>query len=123
MPISYEVSDGGHFVDTKATGAITEEDLLRHQAALLADPRVKPGAYELFDATLADGSDLSEEVIPKIVDVDRAHAERLRGGKCAIVVRTGLELADRLQRAHRGPHAVIVFFNLDVARVWLGKGE
>ena len=123
MPICYEVSDGGHFIDTKATGAITEEDLLRYQAALRADPRIKPGAYELFDATMADGSDLSDEVISKIVEVDRAHTERLRGGKCAVVVRTAFGLADKLEMAHAGPHELIVFFNLDVARTWLGKGN
>lgn len=123
MPISYEVSDGGHFIDTKATGAITKEDLLRYQAALLADPRVKPGAYELFDATLADGSDLSEEVIPKIVEGDRAHTERLRGGKCAVVVRNAFELADKLEMVHAGPHELMVFFNLDVARTWLGRSN
>ena len=123
MPISYEVSDGGRFIDTKATGAITEEELLRYQAALLADPRIKPGAYELFDATLADGSELSEEVIPKIVEADRTHAERLRGGKCAVVVRSAFELADKLEMAHAGPQELMVFFNVDVARTWLGKGN
>lgn len=123
MPICYEVSDGGHFIDTKATGAITEEDLLRYQAALLADPRVKPGAYELFDATLADGSELSEEVIPKIVEVDKAHVERLRGGKCAVVVRSAFELADKLEMVHAGPQELMVFFNLDVARTWLGRSN
>ncbi len=123
MPICYEVSDGGHFVDTKAIGAITEEDLLGYQAALLADPRVKPGAYELFDATMADGSDLSDEVISRIVEVDRAHTERLRGGKCAVVVRTAFELVDKLETEHTGPHKLMVFFNLDVARTWLGKSN
>ncbi len=123
MPICYEVSDGGHFINTRATGVITEEDLLRYQAALLADPRIKPGAYELFDATMANCSDLSDEVIPKIVESDRAHGERLRGGKCAVVVRAAFELADKLETAHAGPHELMVFYNLDVARAWLGKSN
>ena len=121
MPISYEIADGGRFVHTKAIGAVSDEDLLTYQAALLADPRVQPGAYELFDATMAHGAGLSDAVIERIVNMDKANAKRLAGGKCAVVVRSEFDFADRLERLHEGPHEVMVFFNLDVARAWLGK--
>lgn len=121
MPITYEASDGGLFVHTRAVGELSEEDLLNYQAAVLSDARIKAGFCELFDATAADGADLSEAVIDKMMVFDKRHVEKLRGGKCAIVVRSQFELADKFARSHSGPHNVMVFFNLDVAQTWLGK--
>lgn len=124
MPISFEVDKSGNLVHSVATGRVNEADLLGYQATLLADPRLKPGFDELFDATRAHGSGLSESVLEKMVETDLEHAEKLRGGKCAIVVRNGFEWAERFAQLHEGPHNVMVFFNLEVAWAWLGaRGE
>lgn len=123
MPIVYEVEDGGGFVYTTASGDVTGEELLNYQRALLSDPRVKSGLDELFDATLAHETNLSEAVIKEMIAVDKAHAEKLRRGRCAIVVRRGYELAERFVSLHAGPHNVMVFYSLDVAKVWLGRKE
>lgn len=120
MPITYTVRGDGHFVHTKATGPVTERELLDYQKTLLGDTRIRPGCYELFDATGAHGEGLSDAVLGKIVEVDRQHPGRLKGGKCAIVVRTDFELVERFAQRHDGPHEIMVFFNLDVARAWLG---
>jgi hypothetical protein len=120
VPITYTVSDDGRFVHTRATGQVQADELLAYQQALLRDPRVRPGCYELFDATAARGDELTESVVRRLVEVDRQHAAQLEGGKCAIVVRSDFELMDKLEQLHGGPHDIMVFFNLDVARAWLG---
>lgn len=121
MPITYEVRDDGLFVHTKAGGELTEDDLLNYRAAVLSDARVKAGFDELFDGTAADSAALSEGVTERMIKVDRQHTEKLRGGKCAIVIRIAFDLVDKFERLHGGPHNVMVFFNLDVAQTWLGE--
>lgn len=121
MPITYTVEDSGTFVYTTVSGVVTEEDLLNYQAAVLADPRVESGFNELFDATRARGSNLSEAVIEEMIAVDEAHAEKLHRGRCALVVWDGFELADRFANLHGGPHRVMLFYSLDVAKIWLGR--
>ncbi|MBN2131333.1 MAG: hypothetical protein JW741_17665 [Sedimentisphaerales bacterium] len=121
MPVTYEVRNGGTFVHTKAHGEVTEHDLLEYQAAVLADPRIEPGYYELFDATTAQAVGVSEATLETMSEMDKKHVEKLAGGKCALVVRSGFELAKRFESLRDRPHAVMVFFNLDVARAWLGE--
>lgn len=121
MPVTYEVRNDGTFVYTKAHGKVTEKDLLEYQAAVLADPRIEPGYCELFDATTGQAVGVSETTLEKMSEVDKAHAEKLEGGKCAVVVRSGFELAKRFESFRDRPHNVMVFFNLDVARAWLGE--
>jgi hypothetical protein len=123
MPISYDVKNSGNLVHSVATGPVSEADLLDYQATLLADPRVRPGFYELFDATVAHESGLSEAVLEKMVEADLEHTEKLRGSKCAVVVRDGYKWAERFTQLHKGPNRVMVFVNLEVARAWVGVND
>jgi hypothetical protein len=120
MSISYRIANGGRLVYTRASGPVTEEELLSYQVKLLKDPKVRPGFFELFDGTAAHGVDLADGLIEKLVAVDEAHADKLVRGKCAIVIRSDFELAEEFERLHHGPNEVLLFFNLDVASVWLG---
>ncbi len=121
MPITYEVRDGGAFVYTRATGEVAEADLLAHQEAMLSDPRVQPGFDSLFDATMAQGIDLSKATIERMTEVDKANAEKLGRGKGALVVRSDVELAEYFEILYKGPRALVLFHNLDVALIWLGR--
>ena len=123
MPITYDVRNDGNLVLSVATGPISEADLLDYQTALLSDARVKPGFSELFDATAAHESGLSEAVLRNMVEADRAHAKKLRGGKCAIVAQTGFEWAQRYADLHQGPQRMMVFVNMEVARTWVGISD
>ena len=123
MPIKYEVRNDGNLVFSVATGPIGEADLLDYQTALLSDPRVKPGFDELFDATAAHESGLSEAVLQKMVETDLAHTEKLGGGKCAIVAHSGFKWAQRYADLHKGPQSVMVFVNMGVARTWIGISD
>jgi len=120
MPIRYEVKNSGNLVHSVATGPVSEADLLDYQTTLLADPRVKPGFHELFDATVARDAGLSEAVLEKMVEADLEHAEKLRGSKCAVVVRDGFKWAERYTQLHKGPNRIMVFVNMEVARAWVG---
>ena len=121
MAITYEVRDGGTFVYTTASGEVAEQDLLDYQVTLLSDSQVRPGFDELFDARMAQGAGLSETAIEKMIEVDRAHTDKLQRGKCAVVVRSDFELAKRFAERHKGPHQIMLFHNLNVALVWLGR--
>ena len=120
LPVTYEVRKDGTFVYAKAHGEVSGPDLLEYQAAVLADPRIKPAYGELFDATTARAVGVSEATLERMLAVDKDHAEKLEGGKCAVVVRGGFELAKRFESFPDRPHSVMVFFNLNVARAWLG---
>ena len=121
MPITYEVRDGGAFVYIRARGEVTEVDLLAYQEAMLSDPRIPPGFDSLFDATMAQGIDLSKATIEKMTAVDKAHADKLSRGKAALVVRSDVELAEYFEALYKGPRTVVLFHNVDVALVWLGR--
>jgi len=121
MPITYEVRDGGAFVYIRVQGQVSEADLLGYQESLLSDPRVRPGFDSLFDATMALGAGLSKATIERMIDVDRAHADMLGRGKGAIVVRSDIELAEYFETLHSGPRSVMLFHNVDVALLWLGR--
>ena len=123
MPISYDVRNDGNLVHSVAAGSVCEADLLNYQTALLSDPRVKPGFNELFDATLAREAGLTEAVLEEIIETDLLHTDKLRGGKCAIVIWDGFEWAERFVRSHQGPQDVMVFVNMDVARTWIGESD
>ena len=123
MPIRYEVRNDGKLVHSVAAGPVGEADLLDYQTALLSDPRIKPGFNELFDATLAREAGLTEAVLTTMIEADLSHADKLRGGKCAIVIWDGFEWAERFVHAHKGPNEVMVFINMDVARTWIGASD
>jgi hypothetical protein len=120
MPITFEVDEQANFVDVKATGVVTEEDLLQYQTTLMADPRIRPGLRVLFDARTAQPGGLTPEAVRIIASLDRKLRETCPTNKSAIVVRDkqAAELAHEFET--NTETNAIVFFNLDVARTWLG---
>jgi hypothetical protein len=119
MPISYEVDETRNFVHVKLTGKITEEELMAHANNFFADPRIKPGFKELFDATAGVASGMTSRVVEGILSLESQHEELYAGAKLALVVpdKEGWELAKEYERQAQG--SVIVFYNLDIAKKWL----
>ena len=122
MAITYEVSEDGSFVHTKMIGEYTEEEIVRHRMAIVSDSRIQPGFKQLLDLTKGVASGLTEESLARIAKIAEAHPEKFRGARYAIVVqRSGeFELAKVFERIYAAPANVIVFYNLDIAKTWLG---
>jgi len=129
MGITYEVSGDGGFVYTTVTGEFTEEDVLRHEAALAADGRIQPGFGQLAevtgDASLPPGDDgpsRTEALAARLAEIAGAHPDRFQGARYAIVIQgaKAFELAKLFETIYDGPASVIVFYNRDIAKTWLG---
>lgn len=122
MAITYEVSEDGSFVHTKVSGEVTEQDLECHDTALASDRRVRPEFRELFDATAGTAVGLTEATFSKLAEIGKAHLDKFQGARCAIVVQRSreFELAKLFEEAYDGPTTIIIFYNLDVAKTWLG---
>lgn len=122
MAITYEVSEDGRFVHTKMTGEYTDEDLARHERALASDPRIKPGFAQLAEmaGTVAPGS--AEKLGATIAEIGKTHADKFRGARYAVVVQRArdFDVAKLFETIYDGPANVIVFYNLDIAKTWLG---
>lgn len=129
MGITYEVSSDGTLVYTKVTGQFSEEDVLRHEAALASDPRIKPGFGQLADVT-NEGSLAPSGVEPgaikalaaRLAEIANSHLDKFRGARYAVVIQgpRRFEMAKLFESVYEGPANVIVFYNLDVAKTWLG---
>ena len=122
MPIAYAVHEEGSLVHAKATGKVTEEDVVCYKRAIATDPRIKPGFRELFDAISAVDIGVTEDTVAKVSEIDNAHPDTFRGTRAAIVVQgaRGFDLAKLYDKIYDGPGTVIVFYNLDIAKTWLG---
>jgi hypothetical protein len=122
MSITYEVSADGKFVHTKMTGEVTEQDLVSYMKDFVSDERVKPGFSELIDGTKGNGVGLTEKTAEKIVEMNRSIPEKLRGSKCAMVIKKNSEfsLARHFEKLNKGLQTFIAFYNIEVAEKWLG---
>jgi hypothetical protein len=123
MPIIYDVDEEGNRVYIKASGQLTNEEILRFENNFLDDARVKPGYCALFDATFATMDVILGETIDELIDLEKNHEEKTVGSKTAFVIieDEGWKRAKEFER--KTLRRAIVFFNLDVAKIWLGWKE
>ena len=122
MGITYEVSEDGGCVHTKIIGEYTEEEMVRHRMAILSDSRIKPGFRQLTDVTEGVASGVTEESFARLAKIAEAHPDKFRGACYAIVVQRSreFELAKVFESVYADPATVIIFYNLHVAKTWLG---
>ena len=123
MAITYAIDSALGVVFTKATGVLTDDDLVGHKQNLLRDPGFKPGMVELSDVRGVERLEVTPEGIRGFVTQDKADADRLRGFKLAIVasqdVVFGMARMYQMLTAEN-PLNVNVFRDMEKARVWLG---
>jgi hypothetical protein len=123
MAITYAIDSGLGVVFTKATGVLTDDELVAHKQDLLRDPAFKPGMVELSDVRGVERLEVTPEGIRRFVAQDKASADQLRGFKLAIVaskdVVYGMARMYEL-RTDGDPLLVNVFRDMEEARTWLG---
>ncbi len=117
----YTATDGGSIVYEVWAGEISHEELISHEHNQLRDPKVRPGAAVLVDATRADFLTPPEHVM----DLSREHGVPDRTTsiqRYALLVNQ--PTWDRAQifaaQARAFGVTIIVFNSLDVAAIWLG---
>jgi hypothetical protein len=127
MPIEYEVQEDGRFVSAKAFGTVTDHDLLEYEVAHASDERIKAPADELLEITTDAKVLLTREGIEQALRKVEEMGARYPCRHCAIVVRCfgkeTWELAKFYETTARlnAPPSVIVFGNVEVANIWLGR--
>jgi len=122
MPIAYEIDELKGVVRVAVSGTMTARDVQEYEAAIRADQRIKPETRILFDATRVDSTSISKSTVEALLKLEqeRAAGSGPAPAKTAVVFHDalGFETAKLFERQAR--RNVIVFFNLDVAKRWLG---
>jgi hypothetical protein len=122
MPITYTVIDETEdLVYARATGAVYDADLLAHEAALLRDPKVKPGFRQLLDLRWVRDDGITAGVVEPLLQLHREHRHKLRGSHYAVVAlsATWFRLGARYSNESRQV-SMIVFNEPMTACIWLG---
>ncbi len=126
MGIDYKISEDGTLVWTRVSQNVVGGEIVDHLAALVADSRINSGFRELVDATATRHVQFGRETGGQVAGIHRKHAERFRGSRVALVVQDlqVYETARRMEEMHEAPPVMIVFYSMDVAKIWLGcEGE
>jgi hypothetical protein len=121
MPIEYVVLNQGTLVLELWTGTVSHAELLAHEQRHLSDSSIAHGASVLADATHASFETTPEE-IHQLIDLYRRHGEKMRVGKCALLVNEAAYDRARLyerQATDLGVRVILVN-TLGIACTWLG---
>jgi len=122
MPISYSIDTEAGIVLTKASGRLSDEDILGHKKSLIEDPRFEPGMREISDVRDVTELAVTPTGIRTFVSFDRASATDRSGHRLAIVASEDFVFgtARMYQMTGSEDDSVGVFRCLDEARAWLG---
>ncbi len=122
MPMSYRIDEEQGVVFTTADGKVTEQHLMAHKAALLQDPKFRPGMKELSDMRAVEALEVSPEGIASAVRFDADHASDLSEHKLGLLVPTDFVfMVARMYEAgtEGNTGGVEVFRSEEEARRWL----
>lgn len=123
MPISYRIDTEKRMVLTKASGTLTDEDVLALKARLTRDPDFVPGMRELSDCRGIERLAVTSAGVRAMVQQDQQQARAGGPHKLALVLsrdvafgmaRMYQSLAESNEQNHVG-----VFRDIDEARAWL----
>jgi len=125
MPINFEILNNGHLIYATAEGRVTEKDFVDYEIIHSANPELKSPVNELFEIKRGAFDNLTEKKIKTILE-KRSKLSKTKRHKCALVVSMsdlkGWDLAkfyENLFMLHQ-PSTVIVFGDLQTAKIWLG---
>lgn len=126
MPITYHVHDNGHFIHAVAKGVITSEEFVEYEIAHIDDSRVKPPVVELFEIQQGARKQVSLNEVAQVRLRLKDKLKSPRSHRCAIVASYSDDEAWDLARFYQTmvelhyPNTVIIFGDVDIARIWLG---
>lgn len=126
MPISYDIDEHRGVVRTIATGRLTDEDLLDHKRALLADARFRPGMRELSDIRGVDQLDVTPQGIMEAASFDADYEAELGAHRLGLLVPSDLVFGMARMyemRTAGSTGGVEVFRTEDEALRWLGSSD
>ena len=120
MPITYDVDEDQNLLLAKVSDELTNEIVLRFERDVIADRRLKPGFRGLFDARAVRLTEVSEKAIDKLLQMEEADPGKFNRSRRALVFneQPGWARAGKFEDRARG--TIIVFYSMDVAKMWLG---
>lgn len=122
MPINYRIDSEQKIVWTKASGVLTDQELLEHKRRLAQDPNFKSGMRELSDVSEIEKLEVTPEGITRFVMQDKADVMSLGDFKLAIVASAdevfGMARMYQIFTEKNIPR-IGVFRDLEEARAWL----
>ena len=126
MPIEYLVSRGGHFVHAVATHPVTRQEFIEYEVAHAIDKNIKTPVSELLEIGHGALRHITKDEMSRVLQ-RRAEIKRLPlPHRCAIVVSYADAHAWDLAKFYEGmvmlhsPDSVIVFGDINTAKLWLG---
>lgn len=129
MPIKYSVSKDGHFIHAVAEGVVTNEEFIDYELAHAIDPRLETPCCELLEIPHSAFDQVTAQAIEKTFELRNALNKSHVSHNCAIVVSYLDGIAWDLAKLYEGmamlhaPRHVVVFGDIDTARIWLGVDE
>ena len=129
MPIEYSVSRGGHFIHAMATYPVTPQEFVEYEVTHAIDKRIKTPLSELLEIGHGALRHITKDDMSRVLQ-QRAEIKSLPiPHRCAIVVSYGDARTWDLAKFYEGmvmlhsPESVIVFGDINTAKLWLGVDE
>jgi len=126
MPITYKVSENGHFIYAVASGMVTEEEFVNYEIEHANDLNIESPVAELFVIQSGSCENMTLESCEKVIEKRKEIEAKPTRHNCAIVLSYGDRHAWDLAKFYEGmvnlhfPKNVIVFGDERIARTWLG---
>jgi len=126
MPITYSISNNGHFIHAKTSGDVTGQEFIEYEVLHAIDKRLKSPIAELMEIENDSLNIVTESDITKVMDQREKIVNLPHPHRFAIIVSLGDIHAWNLARFYEGmvtlhyPESVVVFGDVFVARAWLG---
>jgi len=122
MALRYSIDKQRRLVLTNAHGCVTFDDMRRHQDRLLADPEFDAGFDQLIDTTLTTKLDISAGQARTLAERRIVSPESRRAIVATKPHIFGMGRMMEIYHLDVGTE-VQVFYSMDEALKWLGKGR
>ncbi|MCG8619557.1 MAG: hypothetical protein MI802_25325 [Desulfobacterales bacterium] len=124
MPYKYNVSCKENIIYTRFYGVLTDADLVGQAKDAAANDLIRPNFREVVDLSQVREIKATKHSLDEIIISDKAHDEKIKGLKTAIVAPTDLlygcsRMFGILTDVNYAPSTVQVFRTHDEARDWL----